>query len=47
MTDLFAQNPMLTRLNLDSLNDPRVRIVNKDAMAHLREDRSFYDGFSS
>lgn len=43
MTQLFASNPMLRRLNSDSLLDPRVRIVNQDAMVYLQEDKGFYD----
>ncbi|MFA5140206.1 MAG: polyamine aminopropyltransferase [Elusimicrobiota bacterium] len=43
MTRLFSSNPMLTRLNGDSLLDPRVRVVNQDAMAYLQDDEGFYD----
>ncbi len=43
MTRLFATAPMLTGLNLDALNDPRVKIVNTDAMRWLEERDDVYD----
>lgn len=43
MTHLFSANPLLRRLNGDSLRDPRVRVVNGDAMAFLSDDKTSYD----
>jgi spermidine synthase len=43
MTRLFSSNPLLARLNSGALSDPRVRVVNRDAMAYLQEDEGFYD----
>ena len=43
VTELFSQNPALTALNGDALNDPRVEIVNGDAWAWLAEDDGVYD----
>jgi len=37
MTDLFRRDPMLTRLNKDSLSDPRVTVHNTDAMRWLED----------
>ncbi|RYF26567.1 MAG: spermidine synthase, partial [Comamonadaceae bacterium] len=37
MTQLFSQNPTLTQLNGNALNDPRVHIVNADAFGWLQE----------
>jgi spermidine synthase len=37
MTRLFAQHPMLKRLNADALNNPKVRTVNADAYAWLEQ----------
>jgi spermidine synthase len=43
MTRLFSQHPVLTRLNQNSLNSPRVTIVNADAFVWLEEDPNFFD----
>jgi spermidine synthase len=43
MTDLGQRYPVFLRLNLGSLNDPRVTIVNLDAFQFLRQDSSLYD----
>jgi spermidine synthase len=43
VTRLFANNPMLTRLNGGALSDPRTRVVNEDALVFLRRDRSLFD----
>ena len=43
MTRLFSRHEVLTRLNLDSLNSPRVKIVNADAFLWLEENREFFD----
>ncbi len=43
MTRLFAEAPALRRLNGDSLNSPRVRVVNADAFAWLEQSRDTFD----
>ena len=42
MTGLFKSEPELTKLNQNSLNDARVRVVNTDAFKFLEEDTGFY-----
>ena len=37
VTELFAEEPLLTQLNAGSLLDDRVRVVNRDAMIWLEE----------
>ncbi len=42
ITNLFQRNPLLKKINADSLNDPRVAIVNDDAWRYLEAtDRRF------
>ncbi len=44
LTDLFKQNPLLTRLNKHSLNNNKLLIFNEDAMNFLQKaDTVFYD----
>jgi len=43
MTRLFREHENLRRLNGGALADPRVRVVNADAMVWLEENRGFYD----
>jgi len=43
MTKLFSTNPMLTRLNANSLTSPRLHIVNADAFPWLAENRDMFD----
>jgi spermidine synthase len=43
MTRLFSRHEALVRLNQNSLNSPRVRIVNEDAFLWLEECRDFFD----
>lgn len=43
MTRLFAQSPMLARLNKGSLSDPRLHVVNADAFRWVREAKDHYD----
>lgn len=43
MTRLGRERPELVALNGGALDDPRVRVVNTDAMRFLSEDRSLYD----
>ena len=43
VTALFKQNELLRSLNSDSLNDPRVKIINQDAWQFLESQRDKYD----
>jgi len=43
MTRLFSRHEVLTRQNLDSLNSPKVKIINADAFLWLEENREFFD----
>jgi len=43
MTNLGQTHPVLTALNQDALNDPKVSIRNKDAYLFLEETAGFYD----
>lgn len=43
MTDLFRSNAMMTALNGNALNDPRVSIVNTDAFRWLQETAEMFD----
>lgn len=43
MTRLGLELPLLRRFNLDSLHDPRVRIVNTDAFLFLDQEVALYD----
>lgn len=43
MTDLGLYYPVFIQLNLGSLNDPRVKIINMDALQFLKQDSSLYD----
>jgi spermidine synthase len=43
MTELGRERDELVRLNQGALRDPRVRIVNDDAMRFLERDRGAYD----
>ena len=43
MTRLFRTNPLLRDLNTDSLNSPKVKIVNADAFVWLGENSEFFD----
>ena len=43
MTDLFKSNAMMTALNGNALNDPRVSIVNTDAFRWLQETAEMFD----
>jgi spermidine synthase len=43
MTQLFSSNPMLTRLNLHSLTNARVHVINADAFVWLDEHPDMYD----
>jgi spermidine synthase len=43
MTTLFRNNPLLTKLNLGSLNSPKLRIVNQDAYPWLEKTDQTFD----
>ncbi len=43
VTHLFSTNPMLTELNADALNDPKVTVINADAGKYLDETPTTYD----
>ncbi len=43
MTKLFRSNPMLVQLNHNSLNSPRLRVINEDAFPWLDANREMFD----
>jgi spermidine synthase len=43
MTRLFSTNPMLTRLNQDSFNSPKVHVINADAFPWLDQHDDLFD----
>jgi spermidine synthase len=43
MTRLFAEQPLLRRLNADSLHSPKLRIVNADAFSWLEQNTARFD----
>ena len=43
MIDLFKKNALLTNLNKNSLNDPKLTIINKDAFIWLKQNTTLYD----
>lgn len=43
MTDIFANHPLLSRLNRGALRDPRVKVVNQDAFVWLRQTDQRFD----
>ncbi len=43
MTELFAREPMLNRLNGNALADPRVKTINQDAFTWLEETAETFD----
>lgn len=43
MTKLFSTNPMLTRLNRNSLTNARVRVINADAFVWLDQHPDMFD----
>ena len=43
MTRLFASHPLLTPLNANALNSPKVRIVNADAFRWLEQNPGMFD----
>ena len=43
MTRLFSTEPLLTRLNHNSLNSPKVKVVNADAFKWLEDSTEMFD----
>jgi len=43
ITNLGQKHPILTELNNNSLNDPRVEIINTDGFNFLERERRYYD----
>jgi len=43
MTELARTHPVLLEVNQGSMNDPRVKIVNRDAAVFLKENSGLYD----
>lgn len=43
MTKIFKTNPMLVALNKDSLNHPKVKVINDDAFIWLRNNQRVFD----
>lgn len=44
MTKLFGSNPMLTALNKNALNDPKLKIINADAFLWLKQESATLKG---
>ncbi|MGE0084315.1 MAG: polyamine aminopropyltransferase [Desulfococcaceae bacterium] len=42
MTDLARSHPVLTVINRGAMNDPRVRIINRDAVKFMQETKQLY-----
>jgi spermidine synthase len=43
VTELARRNPLLRNLNRESLNDPRVQVINRDAYKFIETDTGLYD----
>lgn len=43
MTDLFKKNEMLTKLNQNSLNNPKVEVLNQDAFSWIKKNKTLFD----
>jgi len=43
VTDIFSTLPLATKINGDSLNDPRVHVINADAFRFVEESRDSFD----
>ncbi|MCI0713846.1 MAG: polyamine aminopropyltransferase [Chloroflexi bacterium] len=43
MTDLARENPLLTDINGDALDDPRVEIINQDAFRYVQESSDLFN----
>jgi spermidine synthase len=44
MTEMFKQDKLLSKLNNQSLNSPKVKIINADALHWLEQQADSYDG---
>ena len=45
--ELFTDNALLANLNSNALSDPRVQVINGDALSFLEESPALYDVSSS
>lgn len=43
VTELFRENPLLAELNQQALSDPRVQVINRDAMSYLETTDDIFD----
>jgi spermidine synthase len=43
MIELFKKNPVLKQLNKESLNDPKVTVINNDAFTWLKQNKEEFD----
>ena len=43
MTKLFASNTILTKFNDNSLTNPKVKVINRDAFLWVKEEKNQYD----
>jgi spermidine synthase len=43
MTDLFSKHPVLTKLNLNSMNSEKVQVINQDAFLWLKANQIKFD----
>jgi len=43
MTNLFRSNPMLSKINQNSLNSSKVKVINDDAFVWLQENNELFD----
>ena len=43
MTDLAKYNPIITKINQNSMVDPKVNIINRDAFTFIENSDEFYD----
>lgn len=43
LVDLFKSDPILTKLNQDSLNNPKVNVINTDGLNFIKDDSNIYD----
>ena len=43
VTNLFTDNALLANLNSNALSDPRVQVINGDALSFLEESTALYD----
>lgn len=43
ITRIFQENPLLAKLNNNALNDPRIKIVNRDAWKYIQSTQRIFD----